>query len=73
MAMAAGMGCDADRVAKAERDYDMQTVVVNIARSGMQPIGVPAQVMLIVDCAASLTSLAPAHSYLGLHPHVPLV
>ena len=38
MAMAAGMGCDADRVAKAERDYDMQTVVANIARSGMQPI-----------------------------------
>ena len=36
--MAAGMRCGADRVAKAERDYNMQTVVENIARSGMQPI-----------------------------------
>ena len=30
MAFAAGMGCDADRVAEA--------MVANIARSGMQPI-----------------------------------
>ena len=32
------MGCDAARLAKAERDYSMQTLVANIARSGMQPI-----------------------------------
>ena len=38
MAMAAGMECDADRLEKAERDYNMQTIVANIVRSGMQPI-----------------------------------
>ena len=31
-------GCNAERVAKAEREYNMQTAVANIARSGMQPI-----------------------------------
>ena len=38
MAMAMGMGCNADRFVKAEREYNMQTIVANIARSGMQSI-----------------------------------
>ena len=36
--MAMGLGYNANRLAKAERDYDMQLIVANIARGGMQPI-----------------------------------
>ena len=38
IAMAMGLGYNANRLAKAERDYNMQVIVANIARSGMQPI-----------------------------------
>ena len=37
-AMGSASGYDAGRLAKAGRDFDMQTMVSNIARSGMQPI-----------------------------------
>ena len=38
IAMATGIHCDANRLAKAERDYNVQTIIDNIARSSMQPI-----------------------------------
>ena len=37
-ARSSASGYDANRLAKAGRDFNMQTMVSNIARSGMQPI-----------------------------------